>query len=583
MQAIFSPSFRGRLLITTALIVALIAAFFSINKELNFDEAEFAAASQGLLREGKPIYQMGEPLGFEMALAPWVFANGPRVGYQLGLWHSSYYLPLIAAAYRVFGMSDWSTRIVGFLCWGLALLLILGFTPKVERLPLAFLYLITPVFLQQSLMIDFDNTVGIVAILASLLLYQKLEKRRQLFLYFAVQVLAIALQCWSKEYLPIYWIPAVLCFEILRRDWKRVLVFCLASLAGITIFWMSWKLWTHSMGVDPSYFINFSFVRRAQSPSGLGDVSSLLKSGGFQHWFSMIYMSICQTSIYLDLSFLVLLGMGFGYFRKILKKPNFDTLVLLVVIALFLITKIARPSIISYKYEYPMLPLLLWLMVRSHGSHFEARTLGLLCLFSLPVAIVRMVLIGDPNLKPVSYGFSSVTLSSSILESLVFLTLIYLLGLKLRNRKLIALPERSVIFTSAAVGLVAFNLATTALQTRDYLTTVNITAKYGSRGIKEIAKDLAELYDKNPDSKLFLPKDVALRALQMRGTVDRFWTHPIELNDPEIVRKLAASSNVLIVGEPEGAKFVLYLAEQTGMKLLAERGDYILVGKVQNR
>lgn len=93
----------------------LLACFYAVQAvtflpmPLRFDEVEWPPQAAAILRRGVPVIPFSEEPVVEI---------GDYYGRQerVGLWHPPFYLYVLAAVYRVFGISNLTSRVVGVVC-----------------------------------------------------------------------------------------------------------------------------------------------------------------------------------------------------------------------------------------------------------------------------------------------------------------------------------------------------------------------------------------------------------------------------------------------------------------------------------
>ena len=551
----------------------------SIDDPVNMDEAEFAAAAIGYMKTGQPAYQVGGIAQYELDLAPWAFGHGPSPDYQLGLWHSSFLVPLIAKIYEVFGISSWATRLPGavsWLCGFFLLFFMLRGQGQTFKLVFLTLYFSTPLLIQQSLMVDFDNTIGTLALALSLFVYFRYSDKSNFWKLVLMHTLLVGLLCWCKEYMAIYWIPAVFVYEALRKNWKASAAAVLGALLGVGLFWITWSLWCNSMGIAPDYFIRFSFVRRSKGSEGMGDLISLVRSFGWKDALVLFKRSLSQSLTYVDTSFVLLVLFFIPDFKKIFNERKQDLLVLLMALSILLIAKISRPSVISFKYEFAMIPLFIWLIARSLDRRMRAGEFTGLLLVGMLLAIPRSILIGDPLLYVSAARETVASFNFTFLYSVLALTvvgvviqLVYRLGKDFRRWSLYSL----------VAGLLAFNMSLGALQRRSYTTVSNYFQVYGESGAALAAAQLRGWVARYPHALVYTRRDLGVLAFHLSGQEGRSWKGYEVLSTPAGILELSKAEVAFILTDHYGRGKTEAIFSSWGFQKIGDFGDFLLFGR----
>jgi hypothetical protein len=201
--------------------------------------------------------------------------------------HPQGYVHLAQVAQALLGVSTTSVRFVGLTCALLSVWLIPWLTAAVypdrrDRSALTILAIVltalSPFVIQNSLLIDIDNTVLIPATLLILIAWATLQTRSAR-LRFGVLSLLVAFALWFKLPTPPLVMGALFLFHLLRAEWKRAVELVGISLAGLLLFAITFELYTLFSGYQWSYF-GPTFARSntffdlpllaARFPQGLG-------------------------------------------------------------------------------------------------------------------------------------------------------------------------------------------------------------------------------------------------------------------------------------------------------------------------
>src|SRR3989339_1800638 len=147
------------------MLVFLAFAFNSLAKPFILDDLIFVTAAQNWIGEGRPVYY-----------------NGELITGNLMLVHPPMYLYLLTLSSRIFGLGEFTIRLVGILFSMGTILLVYLLASELAKnsrekhliaLLSSFIYAISPFVIQSSLVVDIDGTILTFLMTLTLLLLVK--------------------------------------------------------------------------------------------------------------------------------------------------------------------------------------------------------------------------------------------------------------------------------------------------------------------------------------------------------------------------------------------------------------------------
>ena len=241
-------------------LLYLFFLFPTINDPISYDELHGVIPAQSLLETGKPLGFLGETVKWS-----------PLLGVRT-----------LSIFYRVFGVSNWSTRLVGVCCVFLHLLIFL-FLGRVlvdnlreQRLFLivsCLLFITNPATIQGSLILSDDTYLFPLFVSVFAIFFFKYEKERSAK-YIIILGVILSLSLWLKiAYLP--FLPgAMILYYLIKKDFKGILISLFVTLSGVILFLATWQLYCTITGIEFSgpiqyssgVFINMLFPKVFDSP-----------------------------------------------------------------------------------------------------------------------------------------------------------------------------------------------------------------------------------------------------------------------------------------------------------------------------
>jgi len=310
--------------------------------------------------------------------------------------HPQGYVHLAQLAQAIFGVTPTAVRLVGLICALLSVWLIPWLTAAVypdraDRSRFTILAIVltalSPFVIQNSLLIDIDNTVLIPATLIFIIAWASLQTRSARR-RFGVLTLLLALALWFKLPTPPLVVGALGLFHLLRAEWKRALELIGISLAGLAVFVVTFEIYTLLSGYQWAYF-GPTFARSttffdlplllARFPQGLGV---------FVLWLTLPVMLLLAIVVAQTLRRLVC---------RQLQLP--DALTIYVVILALFYPLIYVPAWGFPRYQAPLTPVIMTLiaaLVMPAAQQLSRRRVAALALVLLGVSGFYLLILPDP-------------------------------------------------------------------------------------------------------------------------------------------------------------------------------------------
>lgn len=307
---------------------------------------------------------------------------------KLDITHPLLYSFTQAGIQKIFGRDELPLRLYGVLlylvCGGLvfaiASVLLPGPEDGARKFSLALtmlLYLLNPLLIQHSVVVNTDNSVLAAVLLLFFCAYLFFEAKgsktsgagRRLIL-----TVLFATCLWAKELTPYFLLAGILLFRILAKDWRRFFsdLFWIGIL-GSFLFWSSWGMYCFFTGTPLLSFVRFTLIDKggdlAASIGPTLEYCRVLLSVGFRwplYWVSFPFFASLL---------LLILDRGGVIFKK--RPLGLIDLVFICALALWFPFQFYRPGIDMMKYQYPAYPFFIvsigWLFLKAfRGSGLGA-------------------------------------------------------------------------------------------------------------------------------------------------------------------------------------------------------------------
>jgi 4-amino-4-deoxy-L-arabinose transferase-like glycosyltransferase len=529
-----------------AVFIYLFFAIGQINRSFIADEVDFVRASEILWKNG------ASSLG-DCNISK-VFEENETAS---GLWHPTLYLHSLAISYSMFHVNEFSARIVGVLCMLVSAALVYLISNRLlglRKLSIlaVVLYLVSPLLVQGSLVVDIDNTI--LTPLSLLFLYCVLLAEEGGWNTKSILLVSVvlALCLWAKLFTAIILILSVVIYLLLKegvKAVKKVSVFCVLALVLYSVSWLLYSTLNNYSECQTLYpFLHLYKITKSQS--GLSIMSMLKRAFTVVGWF------FPQT---------LLVGVVVAYqrlreFKKDRKIGSIDLLIACGIL-LYTIYFISAPPWGFPRYQYPMVGMLCIIAAYSIRNLKMDGILKTLVV-SAGILLVYYLVLGDPFLSfytmketLLEYPSKAVQVyANMLLKPVLFLLPSILLFIILRNRKI---AVESSLMLSLLIPALAAGIAVDVIQARaDYSTNY----LYGETGLREALDYMSAMPE--GASVLSQSKEIAfyLRNKDITMVFDRHmlqnktvFLELLEKQNPDYiaVRTVRSEADYNTAGQPE--------------------------------
>ena len=310
--------------------------------------------------------------------------------------HPQGYVHLAQVAQTLLGVSTASVRFIGLICALLSVWLIPWLTAVVypdrrDRSALTILAIVltalSPFVIQNSLLIDIDNTVLIPATLIILIAWAALQTRSAR-LRFGVLTVLLAAALWFKLPTPPLVMGALFIYHLLRSEWKRAVELVGISLAGLLLFAITFELYTLLSGYQWAYF-GPTFARS----NGFFDLRLLMAR--FPQG-----MAVFVLWLTLPLALLLVVVVAQTLRRLFHRQLNTaDALTIYVIIVAVFYPLIYVPAWGFPRYQAPLVPIIMTLIaaqVTPALQHLSRRRVLSLALLLIGLCLFYLWIMPDP-------------------------------------------------------------------------------------------------------------------------------------------------------------------------------------------
>jgi hypothetical protein len=444
------------------------------------------------------------------ARVPGSFANlGPAS-------HPPFYADVLRLVYQVFGIDNSGFRLVGIVCFLIDLILIYYLSQEIFKdrrrgILASLIFVLHPLAIQGSLLLDIDNTVLTVLLMLTCLYYVKeadnfsLKNKIFLSLLFFVSL-------WAKLGTPFILMGSIILFHLFKKEKIKALEIFFVSIGAILIFLLVLKIdsavWGFSFG---SVFKRGSYI-----------IAKGIEKGSLS---AMPELTLRILRVFLWLGpYLIILWIVniIKRLRDILTKKeqlNFNDLLIIysVFICVFYIL-IGGTSFGFAKYHYPMLPILSIIIANAILSldlkNFK-RYLALYLLLTAVFLFINKIFSGD-LLYQVNYTLRKIGIFSptrlpdfykDFAKRTIFYFLPFILGMFL-VRLIIRKESWFKIFSFLAISCILLNnlCFNFYLRNSKYFTTYCYGRDIAEfKRVAELCQDIAK---KNKNAKIIAPEDL---------------------------------------------------------------------------
>ncbi len=334
--------------LAAAMAMALYSFHYSLDKPFTLDETDIANRSHMITLAG--------PRGPEIAM------GGDR---GEAMPHPPLYEYLIAAVFKLFGETETSARAFGVLCFALigCILhltireLLRGETEELKEFAGTFgliLFLVNPLLLQHTLLIDADTTC--IAVLTALFgyVFVRYEREEGKVFYKSRALLAMifAAAYLSKEITPTFISMGLIGYRLLNRQWKKMAIdFIGVVLLGLVLAWTVWGLYCVLTGTDILIFLKQQYVWRVKRLDNWAFYKKVFQTIVPISRWPLFWMT---APFFLALVFSLVWRLIRFVRARTLERADYLFLTATLIWIPYLLVK---PSVDMMKYQHPIYPL----------------------------------------------------------------------------------------------------------------------------------------------------------------------------------------------------------------------------------
>lgn len=446
------------------------------------DEVDFINAARGVVTSGIPIYE------------------GAGNVMKIGLWHPTLYVNILATSFKLFGVHEWSARIISVIFTLLTLLVVylimkyLAFLDFSKVLAIS-IFLFNPLVVQGSLLVDIDNSVLMFFIALFVYAYLKLDREKPKNLLLLGILFAIAL--WAKIPTPPVLILSILIFHTLNREYKKGLQETIViGLVGGTVFLTTWILYCD--------FFDLPFLQPFIHNIGYIGVGTNKMHFLLTHLWGFKNILFWATPFFI----LPILIISINRAKIYLKNRKLEAIDFLVIVGLLIFLEYLIVG--SYqtadfpRYFSPMMPMFSVVFAGYFGmvKELTRKDLHVVSFVSLIIIAYLILVLKDPLLiDRVIFNTGAIY---KIVEETAVVTVLYLLPFIISYTIFRALKVKTAFMLSIIVPLLMCGVYIDAIQVKaDYATAYF----YGESGMKDTIDYLSPRIDDN--DAVIAKKDVA--------------------------------------------------------------------------
>ena len=181
---------------------------------------------------------------------------------EIALWHPPLYIYALSQSFMFLGVSEWSARLVSVL-FSLGTLVVVYLLAKevmdknIAVFLSCFIFLLNPFVVQNSLLVDIDNTV--LTFLMSLFIYAYVifnKKKQQTAFSLLLLGVSFGANLWAKFGTPPVLIASLFIYHLARREYRIALYRSFViGITGIIFFLTTWL--TYSLLLKLPYLLPF--------------------------------------------------------------------------------------------------------------------------------------------------------------------------------------------------------------------------------------------------------------------------------------------------------------------------------------
>jgi len=510
----------------TVLFILLICSYIvlsiqQIQELFVADEICFVKVAETIATTGMPIY------------------TGANNNIQFGLWHPPLYANILGASFRLFGVHEWSARVISVI-FTLGTFVVVYFLTKaisnnnnIITLLSCFLFLFNPLVMQGSLLIDIDNSILMFLMMIFIYTYLKVDRTKKTNLILLGVLFGITL--WAKLPTPPILILGIFIFNSLNKNVKTGIMESLTiGSIGATLFLLTWLLYCKLLDLPFLYPFIHSF--------------GYLNTGENSLHFLLTHLWGLKNIVFWATPFFILL-VAIVFVKRVgryLQTKQLEALDLLVVIGTLIFFEYLIVG--SYqtqdfpRYFIPMMPvfsIVLANFIGGFGQEFNDNRF-LISLTFLVLAIYFLFVLGDPLLVD-RIIFNTVSIYEIVMETAqTFLFYMLPLGISYFLFKILKVKNAAIL--AIVISLIACSICLNITHSQaDY----SVGYFHGEKGMDKTIEYLKPRV--NPNDSIIARADVAYAL-----SVKNYYSLP---NNPSEFDKLIDNKNIKYVAVNKGGYF----------------------------
>ncbi len=467
--------------------------------------AASAAAFRAAVRQPFHLDETEEAtMGFKMSrIGPRTFLPVPGGGMEVT--HPLLYTFTHAAVQRIFGSGEFPLRMYGVAHFIICLLLMMAIikeTIKEENRYLknigmgigALLYVINPLLIQHSVVINADNNILTTTILIFIYFFIRFEKLEGDDYFSSRFILGalLAVCFWAKELAPAFIFIGIILYRLINREYTKLICeFVLIGMLGLAIFWVTWWIYCAATGTDVLGFIKFTLIGKSRKAFSYEYMSGIFDVAFYGSRWNIYWVS---APFFISLAvFTVIRARDYLSSRRL----GIVDLIFICAAAVWLPFQLFRPTVDMVKYQYPTYPLFIIAIAYIFVKIFKARAQKLNTGYLTgPQTMLALALIGILTLHYYMIGDYLLALWKPVFRHINghFLIYYYFPIAVLIAAVAVFTSRRSVVWNNMLLSIMLFivpvNLGLDLNHAKADYATFEIWLNYGEAGLRQTAEYL---------------------------------------------------------------------------------------------
>jgi hypothetical protein len=372
--------------------IAAYSFYWSAQKPFTLDEVIMIRTSTKITTMGPGAYLLGIVDGAEL------------------LPHPPLYDYINAFIIRYLGSSEYILRshgILFYICTLIVLLMLIKhvFSYDKEKVKIglfiaASIYIINPLIIQYSILIDGDSAITMFLITLFVYLFIRYEQLEGSKFVCSRYILALVLcTCLMiKELTPFLIAGSIVIFRLIQKNSRKLIADLLITImGGFLLFWLIWSVYCHFTGTNILAFLEHTIFAKsgAMTPAFIA-----------RQLNPMVFLRSIRFIFYWPtaaLSFLILASF-FGFFLRFVKSRTLtkEGIVFILSAVIFVAYHFGKASVEMVKYQYTIYPLFIfavaWFFVNivnfnyklEDRNVFKMLLFGFICVFLLSVYYYKL-------------------------------------------------------------------------------------------------------------------------------------------------------------------------------------------------